>query len=79
MILLSILYRYYKGVTYFIKSRELKESFFDRAVVVNMNCVFKHVVQEVGIRFNELVEGLQIYNVPTLLLVKQVEVHFKTE
>jgi len=39
--------------------------------------IFKHVVQEVGVRLYVVIEALKIFDLPSLLLVEQVEVDFK--
>ena len=42
-----------------------------------MDGIFKHVVQEVGVRLYVVIEALKIFDLPSLLLVEQVEVDFK--
>ena len=40
-----------------------------------MDSVFKHVVQEVGIRFNKLIQSLKLFNLSTLLIEEEVEIN----
>lgn len=44
------------ALTYFVKSGELEKGLFNRAIVVNMDRIFEHVVQEVGVWFNVVVQ-----------------------
>ena len=62
------------GDTYSSHGWELKECLFDAAVVVHVNRVFKHEVDEVWVGLDELIELLQVFELTTLLLVKNVEI-----
>jgi hypothetical protein len=62
--------------TYSGHRREFKERLLDASVVVNVDRVFEHEVDEVGVGLDELVELLQILQLASLLLVENVEVVF---
>ena len=55
---------------------ELEECLFDAAVVIDMNRILEHEVDEVGVRLNELIKLLQVSQLTTLFLVEDVEVIF---
>ena len=59
-----------KLVTYLIKSWEFEKCLFDGTVVINVDGIFKHVVQEVGVGLDVIVEWLQVFNLSALFLVK---------
>jgi hypothetical protein len=56
-----------------VKGRELEEGLLDGAIVVDMDGVLEHVVDEVGVGFDEVVKGLEDLEVLSLLLVEKVE------
>lgn len=59
-----------------IQRWELKKSFFNWPVVIYMNGIFEHVINEVRVWLNEFVQGLQDLQVFSLLLVEQVKSYF---
>ena len=42
-----------------IKGRKFEKGFFDRAIVVDMDGIFKHVVDEVGTWLDEIIDSRQ--------------------
>ena len=54
---------------------ELEQSLLDRSVVINMDCVLKHVVDEIRIWFDEVIKGAQNLQIFSLLLMEKVEAH----
>lgn len=60
-----------------VKCWEFEKCLLDGTVVINVDGIFKHVVQEVGVRLYVVIEALKIFYLPSLLFVEQVEVYFK--
>jgi len=56
-----------------VETGELEQGLLDRAVVVDVDGVLEHVVDEVRVGPDEVVESLQHLQVLSLLLVEQVE------
>ena len=63
-------------VTYPGHRWELKESLLDASIVVHMDGVFEHEIDEVGVGLDEVVQVLQILQLTTLLLIEDVKVIF---
>ena len=61
-------------ITYLGKSWKLEKRFFDGAIVIHMDSVLKHVVDEIGIWLHKIIQMLKILKLLALLLVKDVEV-----
>ena len=61
------------------QGREFEERFFDRAVVVDMDRVLEHVVDEVGCRLDKVAQLFKLYHILALLLVEDVELVFVLE
>ena len=55
---------------------ELEEGLLDAAVVIHVNRILEHEVDEVGVGLDELIQLLQVLDLSTLLLVEDVEVVF---
>ena len=49
---------------------ELEQSFFNGAIVINMNGIFEHVVNEIWIWFDELGKSMQNFQILSLVLVE---------
>ncbi len=65
---------YKKIATYSCHGWEFEERLLDTAIVIHMDGVFEHEVYEVGVRLDEVVQILQILQLASLLLVKDVKV-----
>ena len=63
-------------VTYPGHRWELEKSLLDASIVVHMDGVFEHEVDEVGVGLHKVVQVLQILQLTALLLVKDVKVVF---
>ena len=53
---------------------EFEECLFDAAVVIHMNRILEHEVDEVWVGLHELIQLLQVAQLAALLLIKDVEV-----
>ena len=60
--------------TYSCHGWEFEESLFDTAIVINMDGVLEHEVYEVRVGLDEVVQILQILQLASLFLVKDVKV-----
>ena len=49
---------------------ELEQGLFDGSIVINMNCVLKHVVNKVWVWLDEVVKGAQNFQIFSLLLIE---------
>lgn len=56
-----------------VETWELEERLLDTSVVVDVNSIFEHVVNEVGRRLDEVIEGRKHLHVLSLLLVEDIE------
>jgi hypothetical protein len=56
-----------------IQRWELEQSLLDGSIVVDVNGVFEHVIDEIRVRLYEIIEGRQNLQVLSLLFVEQVE------
>lgn len=59
-----------------VERREFEQGFFDGAIVVDMDGILEHVVDEVGTWLDEVIDGRQHLEVLSLLLVEQIEFIF---
>jgi len=54
--------------------RELEQCFFDTAVVIDVDSVLEHKIDEVGVGLDELVQLLEASQIAALLLIEDIEV-----
>lgn len=59
----------------FCQRWELKQSLFDRAIIIDMYGVFEHVIYEVGVGFYKVIENLQHLEVLLLPLKECAKSH----
>ena len=64
-----------KVVCYLSERWEFEKSFFDRAVIINMDGIFVHVVNKVGIWFDKVIENAEHLHVFSFFLEESVECH----
>ena len=60
--------------TYSSHRWEFEESLLDRAVIIDMDRILKHEIDEVGCRFDKFIELLQVFELAALLFIEYVEV-----
>ena len=63
--------------TYPRHRRELEQSLLDAAIIIDMDRVLEHEVDEVGSGFDELVQLLQVLELASLFLIKDIKVVFR--
>ena len=58
-----------------IETWELEKRFLDRTIVIDVDRILEHVVDEVRVWLNEVIQGREDFKILSLLLVEKIEAH----